>query len=196
MLKSKAPVTCHEYGDRYTMIGPLSYKTAPLEVETLEPDTPELRLTLESMKERGVKFLYGRWLIEGAPKVLLFDTGSVYHKLDEWKGDLWNVAGIPSPPNDHETNEAILFGYLVAWFLGEVSTPFFCFTVQKALFNHLSISPSIRIPVLYHRYMQPFHGQSIISTIKRAKGVQILTDRYHGCKSVLGTEDKTTTEAL
>jgi len=121
VLKSKAPVTSHEYGDRYTMIGPLSYKTAPLEVETLEPDTPELRLTLESMKERGVKFLYGRWLIEGAPKVLLFDTGSVYHKLDEWKGDLWNVAGIPSPPNDHETNEAILFGYLVAWFLGEVS---------------------------------------------------------------------------
>ncbi|KAF9148441.1 glycogen synthase isoform 1 [Linnemannia schmuckeri] len=119
VLKSKAPVTCHEYGDRYTMIGPLSYKTAPLEVETLEPETPELRLTLESMKERGVKFLYGRWLIEGAPKVLLFDTGSVYHKLDEWKGDLWNVAGIPSPPNDHETNEAILFGYLVAWFLGE-----------------------------------------------------------------------------
>ncbi|OAQ22136.1 glycogen synthase [Linnemannia elongata AG-77] len=119
VLKSKAPVTCHEYGDRYTMIGPLSYKTAPLEVETLEPDTPELRLTLESMKERGVKFLYGRWLIEGAPKVLLFDTGSVYHKLDEWKGDLWNVTGIPSPPNDHETNEAILFGYLVAWFLGE-----------------------------------------------------------------------------
>ncbi|KAG0039605.1 glycogen synthase isoform 1 [Podila clonocystis] len=119
VLKSKAPVTCHEYGNRYTMIGPLSYKTAPLEVETLEPDSPELRLTLESMKERGVKFLYGRWLIEGAPKVLLFDTGSVYHKLDEWKGDLWNVAGIPSPPNDHETNEAILFGYLVAWFLGE-----------------------------------------------------------------------------
>ncbi|GJJ69560.1 glycogen synthase [Entomortierella parvispora] len=122
VLKSKAPVTSHEYGDRYTMIGPLSYKTAPLEVETLEPDTPELRLTLESMKERGVKFLYGRWLIEGAPKVLLFDTGSVYHKLDEWKGDLWNVAGIPSPPNDHETNEAILFGYLVAWFLGEFAS--------------------------------------------------------------------------
>ncbi|KAG0337544.1 glycogen synthase isoform 1 [Podila horticola] len=89
VLKSKAPVTSHEYGDRYTMIGPLSYKTAPL---------------------------------EGAPKVLLFDTGSVYHKLDEWKGDLWNVAGIPSPPNDHETNEAILFGYLVAWFLGEFVT--------------------------------------------------------------------------
>ncbi|KAF9898265.1 glycogen synthase isoform 1 [Lobosporangium transversale] len=138
VLKSKAPVTSHEYGDRYTMIGPLSYKTAPLEVETLEPDTPELRLTLESMKERGVKFLYGRWLIEGAPKVLLFDTGSVYHKLDEWKGDLWNVAGIPSPPNDHETNEAILFGYLVAWFLGELIR---LDSVKEDLASSSSISP-------------------------------------------------------
>ena len=40
--------------------------------------------------------------------------------MDEWKGDLWNTAGIPSPPGDAETNEAIVFGYLVAWFLGEV----------------------------------------------------------------------------
>jgi hypothetical protein len=41
--------------------------------------------------------------------------------MDEWKGDLWNTAGIPSPPGDAETNEAIVFGYLVAWFLGEAS---------------------------------------------------------------------------
>jgi glycogen(starch) synthase len=102
------------------------------------------------MKDRGVKLIYGRWLIEGAPRVLLFDTGSCYDRyahfdinissssifhvlshhsqstaltsrMDEWKADLWNLAGIPSPPNDHETNEAIVFGYIVAWFLGEVS---------------------------------------------------------------------------
>jgi glycogen(starch) synthase len=40
--------------------------------------------------------------------------------MDEWKTDLWNLAGIPAPPNDHETNETIVFGYIVAWFLGEV----------------------------------------------------------------------------
>jgi len=73
------------------------------------------------MRDRGVKFLYGRWLIEGGPKVLLFDTGSVWNRLDEWKGDLWNLAGIPTPPNDTETNETLLLGYLVAWFLGEFS---------------------------------------------------------------------------
>lgn len=72
------------------------------------------------MNDRGIKTLYGRWLIDGAPRVLLFDTGSGYYKLDEWKADLWSTAGIPSPADDHETNEAIVFGYLVAWFLGEV----------------------------------------------------------------------------
>jgi hypothetical protein len=73
------------------------------------------------MQERGIQTLYGRWLIDGAPRVLLFDTGTGYRWLDEWKGDLWSTAGIPSPPGDAETNEAIVFGYLVAWFLGEVS---------------------------------------------------------------------------
>jgi len=73
------------------------------------------------MKERGIQTLYGRWLIEGAPRVLLIDTSTGYQWMDEWKGDLWNTAGIPSPPGDAETNEAIVFGYLVAWFLGEVS---------------------------------------------------------------------------
>jgi glycogen(starch) synthase len=52
---------------------------------------------------------------------LLFDTGSAAHKLDEWKGDLWRTAGIPSPTADFETNNAILLGYLVTWFLGELT---------------------------------------------------------------------------
>jgi glycogen(starch) synthase len=90
-----------------------------MEVEASEPEDPHFAGALDAMRQRGVKALYGRWLIEGAPRVLLFDTGSQYSRLDEWKGDLWNLAGIPTPPNDHETNETIVFGYLVAWFLGE-----------------------------------------------------------------------------
>ena len=111
-------------------MGPLSYKSAPMEVEAVYPVPegsvpkeevpPAVKDTLDSMRAQGVKSLYGRWLIEGSPKVILFDTGSMYHRLDEWKADLYNLAGIPTPPNDHETNETIVFGYIVAWFLGEV----------------------------------------------------------------------------
>ena len=123
VIKSKVPVTVSEFGDRYTLIGPLSYKSAPMEVEAEEPSDPHIAATLDSMRVKGVKCLYGRWLIDGNPHVLLFDTGSQYHRLDEWKGDLWNLAGIPTPPSDHETNESIIFGYVVAWFLGEVLLP-------------------------------------------------------------------------
>lgn len=119
VIKTKVPVTVAEYGDRYCLIGPLSYKTAPMEVESEEPTDPHLAGTLDAMRSQGVKALYGRWLIEGNPHVLLFDTGSQYHRLDEWKGDLWSLAGIPSPPHDQETNETIILGYLVTWFLGE-----------------------------------------------------------------------------
>ena len=120
VIKSKAPVTTAEYGDRYTLIGPLNRASAAVEVEPLIPTNPELAETIQSMQSRGIDLVYGRWLIEGAPRILLIDTKTGYRWLDEWKADLWNTAGIPSPPGDDETNEAVVFGYLVAWFLGEV----------------------------------------------------------------------------
>ncbi|KAI5310467.1 glycogen synthase isoform 1 [Ascosphaera atra] len=121
VLKSKAPVTTAEYGHRYTLIGPLNRASAVVEVEELTPMDQHLKESIDAMKERGIDMMYGRWLIEGAPRVLLIDTSCGYKYLDEWKGDLWSSAGIPAPAGDGETNEAIVFGYLVAWFLGEVS---------------------------------------------------------------------------
>lgn len=93
---------------------------AAVEVEELEPNVPELAATIQSMRDRGIGILYGRWLIEGAPRVLLIDIKTAYKYTNEWKTDLWNVASIPSPPGDDETTDTIVFGYLVAWFLGEV----------------------------------------------------------------------------
>ncbi|KAI5963804.1 GSY1 [Candida pseudojiufengensis] len=120
VLKSKAPITVAEYRERYTLIGPLNYNSAQIEVEELPVKDPLIKQTLDSMSAKGIRWLYGRWLIEGAPRVLLFDIWSAGHYLNEWKTDLWNTAGIPTPDHDSETNEAILLGYLVAWFLGEL----------------------------------------------------------------------------
>ncbi|EJT98189.1 glycogen synthase [Dacryopinax primogenitus] len=150
VIKTKVPVTVSEYGDRYTLIGPLSYKTAPMEVEAEEPTDPHVASTLAVMRERGVKVLHGRWLVEGSPKVILFDTGSKYDMLDEWKGDLWNLAGIPTPPNDHETNETIIFGYLVAWFLGEYVSR----QVERAVVAHFhEWQAGLAIPLCRKRHI-------------------------------------------
>lgn len=125
VIKSKAPVTVYEYGDRYHLIGPLNRKSADIEVEEItdESQIPEaINKTLKSMAERGIQYVYGRWLIEGAPRVILFDLGSAWGYLADWKNDLWSVAGIPAPEGDKESNDAIVLGYLVAWFLGELTT--------------------------------------------------------------------------
>jgi glycogen(starch) synthase len=119
VIKSKAPVTTKEYRSRYCLLGPLNRKSAEIEVEELQPQNVHLKESLDAMAQRGIKYLYGRWLIEGAPRVLLFDLSSAAHFLNEWKSDLWSIAGIPAPPSDSETNDAILLGYIIAWFLGE-----------------------------------------------------------------------------
>lgn len=120
VLKSKAPITVAEYGNRYHLLGPLNQASASVEVEAIPVSDKSIARVLDSMQKRGIKFMYGRWLIEGAPRVILFDTGSARGFLNEWKADLWNVAGIPIPDFDDESNEAILLGYLVAWFMGEM----------------------------------------------------------------------------
>lgn len=132
VLKSKAPVTVAEYKDRYTLIGPLNRKSASVEVEEIPVTNPALKATLDSMGERGISYMYGRWLIEGAPRVILFDINSAAHFLNEWKSDLWNLAGIPAPGSDTETNDAVLLGYLTAWFIGELC----CHETERAIILH------------------------------------------------------------
>ncbi|ODV84290.1 glycosyltransferase family 3 protein [[Candida] arabinofermentans NRRL YB-2248] len=132
VLKSKAPVTVAEYKERYTLLGPLNYKSAQVEVEELPVQNKALKATLDSMSSRGIKYLYGRWLIEGAPRVILFDIYSANSYLNEWKSDLWNLAGIPAPESDSETNDAVLLGYITAWFIGELCVQ----ETEKAIILH------------------------------------------------------------
>ena len=129
VLKSKAPVTVAQYRDRYHLLGLLNKETYQSEVEVCDWEDPAtfpqdlltIQTALHAMRDRGVHFVYGKWLVEGSPRVILFDFDSVGHFLNEWKSDLWSLVGIPSPENDSETNDAILLGYTVAWFLGELA---------------------------------------------------------------------------
>jgi len=57
-------------------------------VEVLEPETARLKYTLDQMQEWGFRVVYGRWLIDGYPKVILFDIGSAAWKLDAWKHEV------------------------------------------------------------------------------------------------------------
>ena len=113
-------MTVEEYGERYCLIGPLVQSKASMEVEEVPEDLrdPAIASVLQDMGNQGVGCLYGRWLVEGSPYLLLFDLGSAYWRLDGWRSDfLENIRRIDFPPSDCESNDALVFGNLVAWFL-------------------------------------------------------------------------------
>lgn len=64
---------------------------------------------------------FGRWLIDGYPKLILFDIGSAAWKLDEFKHELWEKSHIGIPIHDSESNDALILGNLTAWFVTSVS---------------------------------------------------------------------------
>lgn len=118
VIKTKAATTVEEYGDRYIMIGPWIEKKSSFEVEVKTPPL-EISLVIDQMQSHGIRILYGKWLIEGSPNVLLFDINSARERSDEWKEDFWNHFRIGCRSSDREMNDSIIFGYLVIWFLGE-----------------------------------------------------------------------------
>lgn len=119
VIRSKAGVSVEELGDQYCLIGPYNESLVKTEVEVMEPPESFYQNAIQTMKNSGIKVTYGRWLIDGYPRVILFDISSAAWKLDEWKRDLWNVGNIGVPWHDRESNDAVIFGYLVAWFLEE-----------------------------------------------------------------------------
>ena len=52
--------------------------------------------------------------------MVLIDVGFTAWSLDRWKSELWESCGIGVPWFDREANDAVLFGFLTAWLLGEV----------------------------------------------------------------------------
>ncbi|KAH9395106.1 Glycogen [starch] synthase, liver [Tyrophagus putrescentiae] len=120
VIRTKAETTVEELGNRYFLIGPLNEQLVRTEVEVEEPAELAFQEALQALRSQGIKVVYGHWLIDGYPSVLLFDIGSAAYKLDEWKADFWNLTNIGVPAHDRESNDALIFGYLVAWFLEEI----------------------------------------------------------------------------
>lgn len=80
----------------------------------------DLRLACRNLPLPLSQVYFGRWLIEGGPLVVLLDVGASAWALERWKGELWDTCNIGVPWYDREANDAVLFGFLTTWFLGEV----------------------------------------------------------------------------
>eukprot|EP00127_Corallochytrium_limacisporum_P006868 Clim_evm83s236 gene=Clim_evmTU83s236 len=117
VIRSKTPVTVSEYEDDYCLIGPYNVNAARTEVESMEPDTEPMRKAVEAMKQAGINVFFGRWLVEGYPRVVLLDLDSYRDRTAKYKSEFWDLANIGTPDHDPETNDAVLFGFGAAMFL-------------------------------------------------------------------------------
>lgn len=118
VIRSKAYVSTEEMGDQYCLIGP--YKEASARTEFEEFDFPTHNPFYEAVQQyrkKGFQIHTGRWLVDGNPQVILIDIGSGAWMLDSFKHELWQSCHIGIPHMDAESNDALLFGYLVATFL-------------------------------------------------------------------------------
>ena len=122
VIRAKAAVTVDELGDRYVLIGPYNEKSVSMEVELCDNLPDPYREPIERMRQRGINVVTGRWLIEGYPWLILFRLGEAANYLSDWRTELWNNCHIGIPWEDVEVNDTVLFGGLVAWFLGEFAS--------------------------------------------------------------------------
>ncbi|XP_008327985.2 glycogen [starch] synthase, muscle [Cynoglossus semilaevis] len=119
VIQTKARLTAEEWGENYFLVGPYVESNVRTQVELIEPTNPTLKRTIDKMNSSGCKVYFGRWLIEGSPYVVLIDVGFTAWSLDRWKSELWELCDIGVPWFDREANDAVLFGFLTAWLLGE-----------------------------------------------------------------------------
>ncbi|CAG0899279.1 unnamed protein product [Cyprideis torosa] len=161
VIRSKAGATCDELGDQYCCMGPYKEHAARTEVEFVEfpRDSPHLK-AVSTLRDWGYKVYTGRWLVDGNPQIILFDVGSAAWKLHDFKRDLWESANIGLPWEDIETNDALIFGFMVAEFLQEFE--------RAAVAESPDVAP--KISAHFHEWLA---GVGLI--MLRCRNVQIAT---------------------
>ncbi len=114
VLKTKAACMLEKWGDRYCLIGPYNPNTAAVEFEE-QPTYGSIRDTMQRLRDAGIPCYFGRWLIQGRPRVILIDYRARMGSLATDKYLMWQDHNI-SLPDDHEVNEVVAFGFAVTEF--------------------------------------------------------------------------------
>ncbi|TAD95258.1 MAG: glycosyltransferase [Bacteroidetes bacterium] len=140
VLRSKVPSMMEKWKDNYLLMGPYFPSSANPVFDRTEEDTDDsvMQVVLK-MRQMGYEVFYGRWLVTGRPRTILFNPYSVYGRLSEIKYELWDHHGIPSPATDELHNQVVAFGYLMKVFLG--------------LFSQIEAQNGTKIVAHFHEWM-------------------------------------------
>ncbi len=125
VIKSKTPFMKRHYNDNMCLLGPYIPKDASMEFESLQYS--QLGPAIEAMQnDYGVRIHYGRWLVEGYPRAVLFDMAypDTYRSvIDRHRDYLRHNYHVDIPDRNEAVPstvfvwDAFVFGSMVSTFL-------------------------------------------------------------------------------
>ncbi len=117
VVRSKVPRMIEKWGDNYCLLGPNVHPGVQAIFDPTTNYNDAFGQVVLKMRKAGFDVLYGRWLISGRPKVVLFNIQNVTHLLNDIKFHLWEDYDIPTPTKDSLIDQVLLYGHMVQIFL-------------------------------------------------------------------------------
>ena len=116
VIRSKIPAIVQKWNkDNYFLLGPYFENQAASVFDPIEDLTDPVGYAVHTMRQNGFDVHYGRWLVTGKPKVVLFNPYSVFNRLGEIKYKLW-VDHYIQVHDEPLMDQVLAFGYSVTEF--------------------------------------------------------------------------------
>ncbi|HOX29640.1 MAG TPA: glycogen/starch synthase [Candidatus Paceibacterota bacterium] len=120
VLATKAVQMQKYYGPGYYLVGPYLDSSAKNFFEERKPER-ELQEIFDSLAAEGINCHFGRWIIDGEPKVILVDFSALWKDINQFKWQLWDAYQIDSLNSIREFDEPVVWGFAVAKLLEKLS---------------------------------------------------------------------------
>ncbi|NME67578.1 glycosyltransferase [Flammeovirga aprica] len=122
VIKSKILNVLSSFGDdNYCLVGPYVNSNVSAIFEPISDEGNDLvSRTVRSLRARGYEVSYGRWLVSGRPRVVLFNPYNEAWKLTDIKKSNWESHNIPSFDGDELFDQTIMLASQITDFFQEL----------------------------------------------------------------------------
>jgi glycogen synthase len=125
VIRSKVPSMVEEWGENYCLVGPYFPSTAMIEFEPIaDLDESPFGKIVKKMQAMGFDVHYGRWLVTGKPKIVLFDFQNLLKNSNDYKHKLWEKHKISTLNADPLVDQVVCLGEMIRVFLTEFGEAF------------------------------------------------------------------------
>jgi glycogen(starch) synthase len=120
VVSSKAEKLVKKFGDNYLLVGPYFANNIAGVFEEQPINGSNVlcsKAVCDELKNQGIHLHFGRWLIEGEPKVVLIDFFNVKKDANSIKGYLWDNFKVDSLRASYDYDEPVSWAFAVGKFI-------------------------------------------------------------------------------